>query len=189
MLESLTLFIKEFRHFQGREDVIAVAPDAGASNLITHFGRALNLKCVHKVHQRLRLMAIASKERPRPDVAVISEVIGDFAGKRVAIILDDVISTGGTLYELIKKLVEEKGIEEVYLGVSHSLCVERARECFLALHADYYLKEIVVTNSIPQTDDFLALPFFSVRCLSDTLARTINRIHYNRSVSELFYRP
>ncbi|MBM3240120.1 ribose-phosphate pyrophosphokinase [Candidatus Poribacteria bacterium] len=178
MLDPLTLFIEEFRCFQGREDVIAVAPDAGASNLITHFGRALNLKC-----------AIASKERPRPDEVIISEIIGDFTGKKVAIILDDEISTGGTLYELIKKLVEEKGIEEIHLGASHSLCMERARERFVALHADYHLKEVVVTNSIPQTDEFLALPFFSVRCLSDTLARTINRIHYNRSVSELFYRP
>ena len=94
-----------------------------------------------------------------------------------------------SIEHFVDLLIEEKGIEEVHFGVSHSLCVERARECFLALHADYYLKEVIVANSIPQTDEFLALPFFSVRCLSDTLARTINRIHYNRSVSELFYRP
>lgn len=178
MLESLTLFIEEFRRFQDREDVIAVAPDAGASKFVTHFGRALNLKC-----------AIGSKYRPRPEEVIISQIIGDFAGKRVAIILDDMISNGGTVYALIKKLVEEKGIEEVYLGVSHNLCVGRARERLLALHADYHLKKLIVTNSIPQTDEFQAMPFVSVRCLSDTLARTINRIHYNRSVSEVFYRP
>ena len=78
---------------------------------------------------------------------------------------------------------------EVYFGVSHNRCVQVARDRLLELHADYHLKEVIVTNSIPQTDDFLALPFVSVRCLSDTLARTINRIHYNRSVSEVFYRP
>ena len=53
MLESLTLFIEEFERFRGRDDVIAVAPDAGASKFITHFGRALGLRC-----------AIASKFRP-----------------------------------------------------------------------------------------------------------------------------
>ena len=178
MLESLTLFIEEFRRFQDREDVIAVAPDTGASKFVTHLGRALNLKC-----------AIASKYRPRPEEVVISQIIGDFAGKSVAIVLDDMISNGGTVYALIKKLVEEKGIEEVYLGVSHNLCVGRARERLLELHADYHLKEVIVTNSIPQTDAFRALSFVSVRCLSDTLARTINRIHYTRSVSEVFYRP
>ena len=43
MLESLTLFIEEFERFQGREDVVVVAPDAGASKFVTHFGRALKL--------------------------------------------------------------------------------------------------------------------------------------------------
>jgi ribose-phosphate pyrophosphokinase len=173
--ESLALFVDEFRRFQDREDAIAVAPDAGASKFVTYFGRALNLRS-----------AIASKYRPHPEEAVVSEIIGDFTGKRIAIVLDDMISSGGTVYALIRKLVEEKGIEEVYLGASHNLCMEPARERLSELHTDYHLKEVVVTNSIPQTDVFQALPFVSVRCLSDTLTRVINRIHYNRSVSELF---
>jgi ribose-phosphate pyrophosphokinase len=177
MLESLTLFIEEFRRFRGREDVIAVAPDVGASKFVTYFGRALDLKC-----------AIASKYRPRPEEAEISEIIGDFAGKRIAIVLDDMISSGGTVYSVIKKLVEETGVNEVYVGTSHNLCTKAARERMLALHTDYHLKKLIVTNSIPQTEAFQALPFVSVRCLSDSLSRTINRIHYNRSVGELFYR-
>lgn len=178
MLEPLTLFIEEFRRFQGREDVIAVAPDAGATKLIMYSGQALQLKC-----------AIGSKFRPRPDEAVLAQIVGDFVGKKVAIVLDDELSTGITVHNLIKGLVEEQGIEEVYFGVSHNRCVEVGLDRLLALHADYHLKEVVVTNSIPQTDEFLSLPFLSVRCLSDSLSRTINRIHYNRSVSEVFYRP
>lgn len=176
MLDSLTLFGEEFGQFQGREDVIAVAPDAGASKFVTYFGRVLDLRC-----------AIASKSRPRPEEALITEVIGDFSGKRVAIVLDDMISSGGTIYELVKKLVNEKGIREVYLGASHNLCMQPAYERLVELHANYGLKELVVTNSIPQIDPFQELPFMAVRCLSETLSRTINRIHYNRSVSELFY--
>jgi ribose-phosphate pyrophosphokinase len=176
MLDSLTLFVAEFRRFQGREDAIAVAPDAGASKFVTHFGRTLDLKC-----------AIASKFRPRPEEALITEVIGDFTGKRVAIVLDDMISSGGTIYELIKKLVKEKGIREVYMGASHNLCMQPAYERLVELHVNYGLKELVVTNSIPQTNPFRELSFVSVRCLSEMLSRTINRIHYNRSVSELFY--
>ena len=177
-LESLSLFIDEFSRFKNRSDVIAVAPDAGASKFITHFGRALNIKC-----------AIASKYRPRPEEVVIEEIIGDFDGKKIAIVLDDMISNGGTMHALIKKLAEEKGIEEVYLGVSHNLCVGKAGERLFDLFNNHELAGVVVTNSIPQTQQFLDLPFVTVRCLSDTLARTINRIHYNRSVSEVFYRP
>lgn len=178
VLESLTLCIDEYRHFQGREDVIAVAPDAGASKFVAHFGRALNLKC-----------AVASKYRPRPEEAIISEIIGDFTGKKIAIILDDMISSGGTVYALIKKLVEEKGIEEIYLGISHNLCVGNAHDRLIDLYKNYRLKEMLVTNSIPQTAAFQSLPFVSIKCLSDVLSRTINRIHYNQSVNEMLYQP
>lgn len=177
-LESLSLFLEVFGEYRGRDDVIAVAPDAGASKFVTHFGRGLEVKC-----------AIASKYRPRAEEVEMSEIIGDFEGKKIAILVDDMISNGGTMHALTQKLVREKGIEEVYIGASHNLCVGQARERLLDLHENYGLKKVVVTNSIPQTRDFLDLPFVQVMCLSDTLARTINRIHYNRSVSEVFYIP
>jgi len=174
-LDALSFFVQEFDRFRGNDEAIAVAPDAGASKFVTYFGRALELKC-----------AIASKYRPEPEKAQVSEVIGDFSGKKIAIIIDDMISTGGTVYELVKKLVREKDIEEVYIGSSHNLCAEQARQRLLDLHAHYNLREVVVTDSIPQTDEFVAMPFLSARSLSDILTRVINRIHYNHSVSSLF---
>ena len=133
--------------------------------------------------------AIASKFRPKPEVAEITEIIGDFSGKKIAIILDDMISSGGTVEALIKKLVTSKGIEEVYLGVSHNLCLDAATERLIRLNDSFSLKEVVVTNSIPQTEAFRKLNFLKIRCLSEPLSCVINRIHYNSSVSEAFYRP
>jgi ribose-phosphate pyrophosphokinase len=178
MLSSLSLFVEAFQDFAGREDVIAVAPDAGASKLIQQFCRALELKA-----------AIGSKYRPRADEAVITQIVGDFAGKRTAIILDDELSTGGTLCALVEKLAQDHGIQEIYFAVSHNRCVPVARERLQGLYDRYGLKQVIATNSIPQTDAFTSLPFFTVKSLSDTLSRTINRIHYSRSVSEVFYRP
>jgi len=86
VLEALPLFVNEFRRFEGRDDVIVVAPDVGASKFVTHFSRALNLKS-----------AIASKYRPHPEETVVTEVIGDFKDKHIAIVLDDMISSGGTV--------------------------------------------------------------------------------------------
>jgi ribose-phosphate pyrophosphokinase len=173
-LSPLTLFREVFGRFRRREDVIAVAPDAGASKFVMRFGRSLGLSC-----------AVASKHRPRPEEAEVSEVMGDFEGKHVALVLDDMINTGGTVEASITRLVEEKGIDEVCLGVSHNLCSERALERLSDLHADYGLREVVVTNSIPQTDAFQELPFLTVRSLADALSRVINRIHYNRSASSM----
>jgi phosphoribosylpyrophosphate synthetase len=74
----------------------------------------------------------------------------------------------------------------VYLGASRNPCLAPAPERLLDMHRSDRLQELVVTNSIPQADWVETLPFVSVRCLSDTLTRVINRIHYNRPVSESF---
>jgi ribose-phosphate pyrophosphokinase len=173
-LGALGLFVEEFRPFQDRDDVIVVAPDAGASDLVTYLSRVLNLRS-----------AFASKYRPRPEETQVSEIIGDFRGKRVAIVLDDIISSGGTVYALVRKLVEDKGIQEVYLGVSHNLCLEPAQERLMELHAGYNLTQVVVTDSIPQPESFRSLPFVSVRTLSALLSLVVNYLHYNRSAGDL----
>ncbi len=175
MLDPTTLFSDEFAEFRNRDDVVAVAPDAGASKLVTHFARVMGVRS-----------AIAAKYRPEAEEVVTSEVIGSFEGKNVALILDDIISSGGTLFGVAKKLVEQKGIQELYIGASHNLCAEAAKEKLIILNEKYCLKKVVFTNSIPQTKEFDELPFVKVCCLSDTISRTINRIHYNKSVSEVF---
>ena len=170
-----TLFIEAFQRFQGRDDVIVVAPDVGASKFVTYMGRALGVRS-----------AIASKYRPRPEEAVISEIIGDFSNKRVAIVLDDMISGGGTIEATVKRLAKDGKVEEVYVGVSHNLCTDSARERLMDLYENYNLKELLVTDSIPQTQAFRDLPFITIKSLSEILARMVNRIHYSQSVSELF---
>jgi ribose-phosphate pyrophosphokinase len=152
MLDSLKLFVNEFRRFQGREDVVAVAADPGASKFVAYFSRALGLKS-----------AVAAKYRPEPEKAVISEVIGDLSGKRIAIVLDDMISSGGTVYALIRKLVEETHVREVYLGTSHYLGIEGARDRLVELYGGYGLKQVIVTDSIPLADAFKDMPFVRVR--------------------------
>lgn len=174
-LEPLTFFVQEFKRFRDRADVVAIAPDAGAVNLVMALARTLNLTS-----------AVASKYRPRPEEAEIAELVGDLHGKRIALVLDDMISTGGTVYALIRKLAKDKGIDQVYLAASHSLCSKAALERLRELHDRYGLQEVIVTNSIPQTEAFRTLPFVRVRDLSDILARVVNRIHHNRPISELF---
>jgi ribose-phosphate pyrophosphokinase len=175
-LEPIALFRDVFDRFKGRDDTIVVAPDAGASKLVIHFGRMLNIRS-----------AVTSKYRPRPEEAEISDVMGDFRGRRVAVVLDDMIASGGTMEAVIKTLVEKKGIGEVHVGVSHNLCTESARRLLLDLHDHYGLREVTVTNSIPQTEEFRDLPFLRIVDIADVFSRAINSIHYNRSLREPYY--
>jgi ribose-phosphate pyrophosphokinase len=174
-LDPLTLFKEVFRDYEDRNDVIAVAPDAGATKLIMHFSREMKVNS-----------AIAAKFRPKSEEAVITDIIGDFRGKRTALVMDDMISSAGTVESLIRRLVEDKGIEEVHLCASHNLCLQGAYETLKMLREKEYLSTVTVTNSIPQSEVFVSLPFLRVEPLEEIFCRTINRIHYNRSVSEVF---
>jgi ribose-phosphate pyrophosphokinase len=175
-LDALDFFIDSFGRYKDRDDVIMVSPDAGAAKLVTRISHELNLNA-----------AIGSKFRPRPEKAMIREVIGDFTGKKIALVLDDMISSGGTVYALVKELVKNKGIEEIYLGVSHNLCLGTAYERLLELMQNDGLKEITVTNSIPQTEAFQQIPNFFIRDISGMLSQVIFKLHHNLPLSELTY--
>jgi ribose-phosphate pyrophosphokinase len=175
-LEGLDFFVDLFGRYKDREDVIIVSPDAGAAKLVTRIGRELNLNA-----------AIASKFRPRPEKALIREVIGDFNGKKIALVVDDMVSSGGTVYALIKELSEKEGVEEIYLGVSHNLCLGTAYERLLELMQNDGLKEITVTNSIPQTEAFQQIPNFFIRDISGMLSQVVFKLHQNLPLNELFY--
>ncbi len=178
MLEPLNFFLQVFHQFRKDDQVIAVAPDAGAAKLVTHFSRGMKIQS-----------AVASKFRPRPENVEVSEVIGDFTNKKRAIILDDMISSAGTVHAVSKVLAEQKGIEKIYLAASHNLCTGSAFDKLKEMNRHYSLEKVFVTNSIPQQQRFLDLHFFQVYSIAEDLALTINRMHFNRSVSEVFYSP
>jgi len=178
MLESLSLYLKVFNRFKNRDDVIVIAPDVGASKYVTHFSKALGLRS-----------AIAAKFRENPEEVTINELIGDFSGIKTAIILDDLISSGETIYQLIKKLARDMRFEEIHLGISHGLFVKDSLSLLKDLSENYNLKSLIITNSINQPHSIKKLPFIRIECLSEYLSAAIERIHNDLSVSEIFYTP
>jgi ribose-phosphate pyrophosphokinase len=172
VLDALGYYIHHFREYAGRDDVIAVAPDAGASKFITHFGQALDLSC-----------AIASKYRPQPEKAVVNEVIGDLRHRKIAIVIDDMISSGGTIAAVVQRLAED-GIGEIIVAVSHNLCQPAAYERLVNLHGQFNLSKVIVTNTIPQTEPFRSLPFLEVHDLAPLFARAVYQIHRNQPLGE-----
>lgn len=173
-IRSLQIFEERFARYQADSQVIAVAPDAGASKMIIYFSRALELNS-----------AIASKFRPEPEKAAIAEVIGDFKGKQTALLLDDMIGTGGTIYSLAQKLRADHGIEDLQVAVAHNLCLDEAHQRMNELYQEGLLRRLIVTNSIPQTQAFRTLPCLEIIDLAPIFSRIINRIHYNRPLADL----
>src|SRR5438105_9679430 len=108
-MTALQLFAQHYRDkgLSG-EQIVAVSPDVGRAKFARRFGKMLEAD-----------LAILNKTRPEHDTAEVTEVIGHVEGK-VAIMIDDMILTGGTLIAGAKAL-REAGATEVYACATHGL--------------------------------------------------------------------
>src|SRR5690606_28882579 len=110
-----------------------------------------------------------------PNVAEVMHVIGDVQGKS-AILIDDIVDTGGTLVQAAEALLEH-GAQEVYACATHPVLSDPGAERLQASP----IKEIVVTNTIP-----LRVPKIRVLSIAPLFAEAIRRIFEEISVSKLF---
>ncbi len=88
-------------------------------------------------------IVVIDKRRPKPNVAEITNVVGDINGK-VCVMVDDIIDTGGTILAGAKVL-KEKGAREVFICCSHALFNGEAKE---RMEAADYVSECIVTDTI-----------------------------------------
>jgi ribose-phosphate pyrophosphokinase len=147
---------------------VVVSPDAGGVGRANSFRERIGAE-----------LAIIAKQRPQPDVAEVLEMVGDVEG-RTAIIIDDMISTGGTLSEAARAL-KERGALEVHACATHGIFAGDA----IGIIAASMLVETVVTNTIPLPGncDGARIRVMSVAPL---FAEAIMRIHKDLSLSALF---
>jgi ribose-phosphate pyrophosphokinase len=167
-LYSAPVLLKHFKDYP-RENLAVVAPDAGSIKMTRAFAKRLNAD-----------LAIIDKRRPRPNEAVVMNFIGEVDGKDV-IIFDDMIDTAGTLTDAARVCMEAQGALSVTACCTHPLLSGLALERL----NDSPIREVVVSNTIP-FDQFDACPKIRVLDMAPLLAQAIERIHLERTVSELF---
>lgn len=125
-------------------------------------------------------MAIIDKRRPKANVSQVMHIIGDVKD-RDCILVDDMIDTGGTLCKAAAAL-KERGAKRVFAYATHAVFSGAAAENL----ASPALDEVVVTDTIPLTDEIKALGKVRVLTLSGMLAEAIRRISNEESISAMF---
>lgn len=174
-LEANRPFAAHFADLIGRDEVAVVSPDAGGIKRAERFRETLAAALGRPV-------GAAFAEKYRSQGVVSGDlIVGDVAGRR-AIILDDLIATGGTLARTARACIG-LGATRVYAAATHGLFVGDAPH----LLADDALAGIVITDSVPPS----RLPAGPAReklkvLPTDTLfAEAIRRIHAGGSINEL----
>lgn len=160
--------IYDYLQQKNLDDVIVVSPDVGG--VVRSRELADRLDCA---------IAIVDKRRPRPNVAEVMNIIGDVEGK-TAVLIDDMIDTGGTIVNAAEALLE-RGATEVYACCSHAVFSEPAVERL----QNSPLKEVVVTDSIHLPSE-KKIPKLTVLSVAPLFAEAIRRIFEELSVSYLF---
>jgi ribose-phosphate pyrophosphokinase len=150
-------------------NLTVVSPDAGGVERARFFAKKMD--CA---------LAIVDKRRVEANVAEVMHVIGDVQG-RTCLVIDDLIDTAGTLVKTAAALMEN-GATAVYACCSHPVLSGTAVEII----AQSCIKEVVVTDTIPLTEEAKKEPKIVVRSVAGLIGRAIQSIHEETSVSKLF---
>jgi ribose-phosphate pyrophosphokinase len=168
-MTAVPMFAQHVRDLLGDdEERVAVAPDAGRAKLAGKFAEMIGGDLV-----------VLNKERPAHNVARVTDVIGDVAGK-TAVMTDDIIDTAGTLCAGAAAL-KESGATRVIACATHALFNGDALERI----QNSVFDRVVVTDTVP-INPLTKPDNLEVLSVSGILAETIHNVFSDDSVSAIF---
>ncbi len=151
------------------DNLTVVSPDAGGVERARAFAKRLNAP-----------LAIIDKRREEHNVAEVMHIIGEVEGTN-CLMVDDLIDTAGTLVNGAKALLKQ-GALSVSACATHAVLSGPA----IARLEESPISEVVVTNSIPVRESVRKSPKFRILSVAPLLAKAIESIHEESSVSTLF---
>ncbi len=151
------------------DNLMVVSPDVGG--VVRARALAKRLECD---------LAIIDKRRPKANVSEVMNIIGEVEG-RTCVLMDDIVDTAGTLCKAASAL-KAHGAKRVVAYCVHPVLSGAA----ISRINDSSLDELVVTDTIPLSEEAQKSPRIRQLSVADVLAETIRRISNEDSVSSLF---
>jgi ribose-phosphate pyrophosphokinase len=176
-LSAMSLMVRHFTE-RGWDDAVVVAPDVGFAKRARNFAEKLGVPLA--IGEKRRIQQLGMRDSHESRVEAIS-LIGDVRGRR-CILVDDEISTGGSMVEAADLLIAQ-GAHEVYAATVHGVLAGNAAERLRASA----IRELVMTDTLPVPPEQV-WPGLRVLSVAPLLAEVIQRIHSGISVDTIFRR-
>ena len=164
------LLLADIWRAHGTDNLIVVSPDVGG---------VVRARAIAKRLDDADL-AIIDKRRPRANVATVMNIIGDVEGK-TCVLVDDIVDTAGTLCAAAGAL-KANGANKVVAYCTHPVLSGAAIDNITRSQLD----ELVVTDTIPLSDNARACGRIRQLSVAEMLAETIRRVAFGESVSSLY---
>ena len=148
--------------------VVVVAPDAGALRMASEYAHRLN-----------GTVAVFHKRRESGTGTQVTHLVGDVAGK-TCLIVDDMISTGGTLASAIEALLKAGARPELTIAATHGLLVAGARQKI----AQEAIKKLLITDTVAGAPK--DWPCLQVISIAPLIAGALKRLVEHRSLGDLY---
>jgi len=152
------------------ENVVIVSPDEGRVKKARGFVRRLNAP-----------LAVGYKHHAFHGHTEITDLAGDVHGK-IPIIIEDMITTGGSIIKCVDALIEHGAQPEIYVAATHGVFAGQAVD---RLNDHPALAEVVITDSVPLPDE-KKRPKIKQLSVAPILAESIRRVNMDLSITSLF---
>ena len=174
-LSARNLLIEAFRSIVEKDPsgVALVVPDLGYANAARRIAEALQIP----------LVFMQKTHRDNSGRSEVVAVIGDIDKQR-AIIIDDEIDTGTTIINTVR-ILQERGVNEIYVGCTHSLLSGDAAEKLIGTG----IEKLITTDTVPLRPSAANTGKIEVLTVAPLFAEAIRRIHEGESVGALFNPP
>lgn len=159
-------------------DWLFCSVDAGGENVARKYARAFGtrLMIAHKQRNYEKTNSVES-------INILTDT--PIEGKEVWIV-DDMIDTGGSVYNLVKEL-KNRDVRTVNIAVVHPVFSDPARERLNDLHDQKMLDRLIVTDTVDVSEEMQhAMPYLEVVSSARLSAEIVMRMHEEQSLSPFF---
>jgi ribose-phosphate pyrophosphokinase len=163
------LLLADIWQRQSKDPIIVVSPDVGGVVRARAIAKRLDAD-----------LAIIDKRRPRANVATVMNIIGEVKGK-CCVLVDDMVDTAGTLCTAAGALKEQGAVKVVAYCVHPVLSGPAVSNI-----TNSELDELVVTDTIPLSEEAEACDRIRQLSVAQMMAETIRRMSAGESVSSLY---